>query len=113
VARKRDLASKLSQEPGRPGWRDTITGGIEPAPPEAPSPLEEKTPEPRRRRSRLQRKTYLLTPELVDRIAELAEQERVGINELVRWLLREALAQIDDGDLTIPTRPANRQIVQQ
>lgn len=114
MARKRDLASKLNPEPAsRPGWRDTITGSAEPAAAETATPPEMETPAPRRRRNRLQRKTYLLTPDLVDRIAGLADQERVGINELVRWLLREALAQVDDGDLTIPTRPANRQIVQQ
>ncbi|MDT8306455.1 MAG: hypothetical protein RRC07_11005 [Anaerolineae bacterium] len=113
MARKRDLASKLTQETSRPGWRDTITGSAETAAAESEARPEPKAPETRRRRNRLQRKTYLLTPDLVDHIAELAEQERVGINELVRWLLREALAQIESGDLVIPTRPANRQIVQQ
>src|SRR5690606_6001212 len=117
VARKRELASKLTgqgDEPAaRPGWRDTITGPPreetvsrqsadrderqgESARREAAHLAREREEEEARQAARrqrsnpLMRKTYLLTPELVDHVADLAETERVGINELVRFLLRSS-----------------------
>lgn len=121
MARKRDLASKLTQQgetqTSRPGWRDAITG-----PAQADAPPRERADEDevegrrtgrRKRRSAIQRKTYLLTPELVDHVATLAEEERVGINELVRFLLRSSLDMVESGELEIPTRPAKRQIVRE
>lgn len=124
MARKRELADKLSSqsEPqgARPGWRDAITGPrreAEPGTQEA-SPREEaeaRRPARRRRLTRdpLQRKTYLLTPEMVEHVAALAEAERVGINELVRFLLRSSLEMVEAGELEIPTRPAQRRIVRE
>ena len=123
--RKRELASKLNQGPeqreaARPGWRDTIRAGVQ-----AQVAAEEEAAEARRqeeeaagaaqapgRTSRLKRKTYLLTPELIERVAALAEAEQVGINELVRYLLRSALHQVESDEMEIPTRPATREIVQ-
>ena len=106
MARKNDLSSKLQgSSDSRPGWRDTITGSQQ----QTPRPRQE--PQPEERESPLKRKTYLLTPELIDQIAALAEEERVGINELVRFLLRSALEQIATDEMEIPTRPARRQIV--
>lgn len=107
MARKNDLSSKLqSSSESRPGWRDTITGSQQPAPRRQPEQEREE------RESPLKRKTYLLTPELIDQIALLAEEERVGINELVRFLLRSALDQIAAEEMEIPTRPAKRTIVE-
>lgn len=129
MARKRELASKLTgqnqEQPARPGWRDAITGlareEAESPPPErgadqraAARDRQEETARQTARRGRnnpLMRKTYLLTPELVDHVADLAENERVGINELVRFLLRSSLELVENGELQIPTRPARRQIV--
>lgn len=126
MARKRELANKLSSQGegqgGRPGWRDAITGPRREAEPqheeEARQEQEEGRRPVRRRRSRrgrdpLQRKTYLLTPEMVEHVAELAEAERVGINELVRFLLRSSLEMVEAGELEIPTRPARRRIVRE
>lgn len=121
MARKRDLASKLTQQgetqTPRPGWRDAITG---PAQSDASQrerigeeEAEERQTRRRKRRSAIQRKTYLLTPDLVDHVAALAEEERVGINELVRFLLRSSLDLVESGELEIPTRPAKRQIVRE
>lgn len=115
MARKRDLASKLSQQnETRPGWRDAIAG---PSRNTEPAQAEEETPRPEPRRTKkkgpLKRKTYLLTPGLIDQVAALAETERVGINELVRYLLRSSLEMIETGELDIPTKPATRQIVRQ
>jgi hypothetical protein len=124
VARKRDLANKLTQQgdtqPARPGWRDAITGPTQPEAAQRDEAREaaeddggERRSRRRRRRSTIQRKTYLLTPELVDHVATLAEEERVGINELVRFLLRSSLEMVETGELEIPTRPAKRQIVRE
>ena len=120
--RRRELASKLNQgeEERRPGWRDTIRAGVQAevaaqaaAVEEEAEAEEEAQPQKKKgRTSRLKRKTYLLTPELIDRIASLADEEQVGINELVRYLLRSALYQIEADEMEIPTRPARRQIVQ-
>lgn len=137
MARKRDLASKLGggteEQPARPGWRDAITGLAREEPAAPPEEQEEgrrqagagaarrarereeeearRAAARRRRGDLLMRKTYLLTPELVDHVADLAETERVGINELVRFLLRSSLDLVEKGELEIPTRPARRQIV--
>ena len=132
MARKRELASKLTgqtqEQPARPGWRDAITGlAREESEAQAPQRSQEQRAAEREERERqeeaarqsarrqrnnpLMRKTYLLTPELVDHVADLAENERVGINELVRFLLRSSLELVENGELQIPTRPARRQIV--
>ena len=113
--RKQDLAGKLSgsSEP-RPGWRDTITGGA-PAPMSQPNVRQpefmaaEPEPEPA---NKIIRKTYLLYAGMIEEIETLAVQERVGINELVRFLLGTALDQVYNGGLEIPTRPGRRQIDQ-
>lgn len=112
--RKNDLASKLQGGSRRPGWQDTITG-----PPQPRQEAEEEEEESRTssksssgRSSSLKRKTYLLTPELIAQVETLADAERVGISELVRFLLRSALEQAEAGELTIPTRTESRRIVQ-
>jgi len=112
--RKTDLAGKLSGErESRPGWRDTITLG-QPAPPAPPTSKKrpgflEPEPEPEPA-NKLKRKTYLLYPDMIEEIQSLAAQERVGINDLVRYLLGAALDQVYNGELTIPTQPGRRKI---
>ena len=115
MARKRDLANKLSQPSKsqgerRPGWRDAIAGPAREEEAEARQ-AQERESERKERSSPLKRKTYLLTPELIEQVADLAEAERVGINELVRYLLRSSLEMVEAGELPIPTRPATREIV--
>jgi hypothetical protein len=110
--RKSELADKLggSSSP-RPGWRDTIIAN---APQPEPEPtVEEPVPSRRARAAnrKPRRKTYLLAPSLIDRIDDLAEQERVGISELVSFLLTTSLEMIEAGELAIPTRPARRRII--
>jgi hypothetical protein len=113
--RKQDLAGKISGSSGsesRPGWRDAITGGV-PAAMSQPIVRQpdfmaaEPEPEPA---NKVIRKTYLLYAGMIDEIETLAGQERVGINELVRFLLGSALDQVYSGNLEIPTRPGRRQI---
>ncbi len=67
----------------------------------------EPMPEPAHK---IKRKTYLLYAGMIEEIGTLATQERVGINELVRYLLGAALDQVYEGKLTIPTQPGQRQI---
>ena len=67
----------------------------------------EPEPEPQ---NKLKRKTYLLYPGMIEEIQTLANQERVGINDLVRYLLGVALDQVYNGDISIPTQPGRRRI---
>ena len=111
--RKQELAGKISsRSDARPGWRDTITGGqpVEQAAVRRPGFME-AAPEPEPA-NKIKRKTYLLYAGMIEEIETLAAQERVGINELVRYLLGAALDQVYEGKLTIPTQPGQRQIVQ-
>ena len=109
--RKQNLAGKISsRSDARPGWRDAITGGSQPdqAAVRRPEFMEpEPIPEPA---NKIKRKTYLLYAGMIEEIETLAAQERVGINELVRYLLGTALDQVYDNKLTIPTQPGRRQI---
>ncbi|MCA9941968.1 MAG: hypothetical protein H6656_01075 [Ardenticatenaceae bacterium] len=107
--RKQDLAGKLTPERGnRPGWADTVTG--QPAPTGNRRPVfAQPEPEPESAET-LKRKTYLLYPDMIEEIESLAEQERVGISELVRYLLGSALDQIYNRKLGIPTQPGRRHI---
>ena len=109
--RKQDLAGKItSRSDARPGWRDTITGGLQAEQTTARRPeFMEPEPEPEPA-NKIKRKTYLLYAGMIEEIASLAAQERVGINELVRYLLGTALDQVYEGTLTIPTQPGQRQI---
>ena len=102
--RKNQLADKLSggQSPARPGWRDTITVGHTPTQPAVEHESDST--------SSLKRKTYLLTDELIERVEVLAERERVGINELVRFLMGTSLELAETNQLEIPTRPGKRRI---
>jgi hypothetical protein len=101
VARKRDLGSKLSDKPA--GWQDQVTGRGEPS--TSPKPPSEKETV---KADVYMRKTYLMTPELVKRIEDLAAAEKVGINELVRHLLDSTLTQIERGEYTLAKKPVQQ-----
>ena len=98
MAKKNELASKLSGEQPQ-GWKDQV-GTIEPEP--------EPEVSGSRRAGRYNRKTYLITPELEDRIKALADHERVGQNELVRYLLTYSLDKIEGGEHSLPTEPVQQ-----
>ena len=49
-----------------------------------------------------QRKTYVVERDQVDRIHAVAKENGIGINELVRWILGEALDAIDAGAWELP-----------
>jgi hypothetical protein len=110
--RKQDLAGKLTPERRKlPGWEDTVSGQAGPQS-ETRRPAfvqEEPETEPA---NKLKRKTYLLYPGMIEEIETIAEQERVGINELVRYLLGLALDQVYHREVEIPTQPGRRRIEQ-
>lgn len=84
--RKRDLSAKLGREPDQaPGWKEQIIA------PATKQRLESYT-----------RKTYLVTPALIERVRDTAEREQVGQNELLRYLLTWALDQLDQGSHELP-----------
>lgn len=108
--RKQDLAGKLTpKNRTRPGWEDTVTGapGTQPEVRRPAFVQPEPEPEPA---NKLKRKTYLLYPDMIEEIEAIAEQERVGINELVRYMLGVALDQLYHRELEIPTKPDRRRI---
>jgi len=53
----------------------------------------------------LRGRTYLLTPDLIERINVLAAAKQVNVSELVRYLLEYALDAVEGGALRIATRP--------
>jgi len=86
---KRQQQLEASLESGAPaptGWRDKFQR------------------EPAKKDADYQRKTYLLEPEMVQRVAELAEREEVPINDLVRFLLGHALDEVASGKVELPVR---------
>jgi len=94
--RKQELSEKLAT-PAPQGWRDQVSRPVE------PDPELEVVPG-----GSYIRKTYLLTPALIDRIKDLADHERVGQNELVRYLLAFALEQVESGRHTLPAQPVQQ-----
>lgn len=94
--RKQGLSEKLSSAAPQ-GWRDQVSRPVEPEPePEVVTG------------GNYIRKTYLITPALIDRIKNLADHERVGQNELVRYLLTFAVEQVESGRHTLPAQPVQQ-----
>jgi hypothetical protein len=110
--RKNQLADKLSSSSEtRPGWRDTILSGVS-APAESVAETAPTPPKRKPARNKPMRKTYYLSPSLIERIEILAEEEQVGISALVSFLLNTSVELVESGHLEIPTAPAKRRIVQ-
>jgi hypothetical protein len=109
VARKRDLTNKLTSDTERPGWRQAINPTVSQR--YEPEPVQPVQQTPKRSRSSIRRKTYLLNDELITRIEALAERERVGINELVRHLLSESVAMVESREWELQTKPDKRRII--
>lgn len=70
------------------GWRDQFTDGQEQSEP-VTTPKQKSS-------STYKRKTYLMTDELIQRIAVQAEKIGVGINEMNRYLLTVALVLVEN-----------------
>ena len=112
--RKNQLSDKLGgSQDARLGWRDTIrlNQPQQPAEPAQATPSRQMPPSrPAEQSNKPKRKTYLLTPDLIANIEQLADEERVGINELVRFLLGTAVNLVETGQIEIPTTPGRRKI---
>ena len=94
--RKQELSEKLVNHAPQ-GWRDQVG-------PSATATAEAEAATG----GHYIRKTYLITPELIDRIKGLADRERVGQNELVRYLLAFALDQVESGRHILPAQPVQQ-----
>jgi hypothetical protein len=92
VPKSAELSKKLASSPS---WKDTIAPGKS-----GKSAVEDQSTDSQK----LIRKTYLLFAEDIERVLKLAEQERVGINELVRYLLNMGCDMIESGDHVLPTK---------
>lgn len=67
---------------------------------DAPAPLQPEAG----KGGKLQRKTYLMTDELIARLDATAKANGLGVNELVRYLCKHGLDQLDTGAHTLPVR---------
>ncbi len=119
--RKNQLADSLNKKgTSKPGWRDIISPGETSVPKivTTPEPVAEAATEPKVKAPKkvkkaapsYKRKTYLVAPAMIERIEAVADQERVGINQLVRYMLDMALTQIETGEHKIPTTAGRRDI---
>ena len=78
------ISSKTPQE--RAGWQDQFQN----APPEPPQPQE-----------KYKRQTYLLTPQLIERVKAQAHRHDLQLNDFVRGILDIILTQIENGELEL------------
>ena len=114
--RKNQLADRLNSNT-KPGWRDIIntpqsasgdaTDGVSQG---QSASVQTGGNVSREAAPRYKRKTYLVAPDMIARIEAIADSERVGINELVRYLLDHALSEVESGEHTIPTTAGKRAI---
>ena len=63
-----------------------------------------QTPTTATSKGKLQRKTYLMTDDLIARLDATAKAHNVGVNELVRYLCKHGLDALDTGAHTLPVR---------
>jgi hypothetical protein len=60
---------------------------------------------------RYYRKTYLLTQELIERVKKVANEQKVGHSELVRWALQTILDEVESGEREIPIAVEERRVI--
>lgn len=104
---KRKQADKLRlhQPDTAPTWQDKLelpsttktSGKAQPT-----SPVEEKTEK--------MYKTYWIDPDIVQAVKNLAETHRVGINELVEFLLTYSMTSIEQNNVEIPVKSSRNKI---
>lgn len=87
ASKKQQTADALKPK----GWASQL--GEEPA---APTPKGKGGP--------LKRKTYLMTDDLIARLDATAKAHGIGVNELVRYLCKHGLDELDTGKHKLPVR---------
>ena len=88
ASKKQQTADALKPK----GWANQF--GDVPTAPGGPEPGKGK----------LQRKTYLMTDELISRLDATAKAHGIGVNELVRYLCKHGLDELDTGAHKLPVR---------
>jgi hypothetical protein len=58
------------------------------------------------------RKTYLLTEELIERVKQVANRQKVGHSELVRWALQTILDEVENGNREIPVTVEEKRVIE-
>lgn len=89
--RKHNLDTRPEREYKKLGYEAQITGVAADEAAEIPLP-----------ETAYQRKTYLLRPHMIQRIADLSEREGLQVNELVRFLLTYGIEEVEAGRLELP-----------
>ena len=74
--------------------------------------IGERRGQPASKAGRYYRKTYLLTEELIDRVKQVADREKVGHSELVRWALQTVLDEVDEGTRQIPISVEEKRVIE-
>ena len=67
--------------------------------------------QPASKAGRYYRKTYLLTEDLIERVKRVADEERVGHSELVRWALQTVLDEVEAGEREIPVTVEEKHVI--
>lgn len=73
--------------------------------------LGERRTQPASKAGRYYRKTYLLTEALIDRVKRVADREKVGHSELVRWALQTVLDEVEEGTRQIPISVEEKRVI--
>lgn len=93
MPKQAELSKKLGSQPS---WKDTIAPTAEPV-------KKSKSNGTSPSKQKMIRKTYLLYQNDIDRVAQLAQDENVGINELTRYLLNLGCELVESGQHQLPT----------
>jgi hypothetical protein len=91
ASKKQQTVDALNKKPK--GWANQFG--------DAPAPRPEGT---RKEKGKLTRKTYLLTDDLISRLEDTAKANKVGVNELVRYLVKHGLDALDAKEYSLPVR---------
>lgn len=87
ASKKQQTADALNKGPK--GWANQFG--------DAPAPVTKE-------KGKLKRKTYLLTDDLIQRLEDTAKAHKVGVNELVRYLVKHGLDGLDTKEYSLPVR---------
>jgi hypothetical protein len=92
---------RLHQPESVPTWQDRI------APPPATKASSVATDQEKPTKVY---KTYWIDPDIVNAVKEMADEHRVGINELVEFLLTHGITAVKENDLDLPVKSKRNRI---